>query len=320
MNKSALYPPIRDNHHFHLPVDNIHTLYVEESGEPDGIPVVFLHGGPGSGCEAWHRRFFDPERYRIILFDQRGCGRSTPHASLERNTTWDLVEDMERIRRHLGIEEWLVFGGSWGSTLGLAYAQTHPQRVTGLILRGIFLAREQDIHWFYQDGASHVYPDYWQDFLAPIPEAEHDNLLRAYYTRLTGENEIAGMQAAKAWSTWEGRTANLVPLDSTVGHFSDPYTAKSVARLETHYFVNKAFLEPDQLLSNMKEIADIPGIIIHGRYDMICPVQQAYELHQAWPEADFTIVSDCGHAASEPAIQAALVRATDFMADKLEIE
>ncbi len=319
MNKSALYPPIRDNHHFLLPVDNLHTLYVEESGEPNGIPVVFLHGGPGSGCEPWHRRFFDPERYRIILFDQRGCGRSTPHASLERNTTWDLVADMERIRCHLGIEEWLVFGGSWGSTLGLAYAQTHPQRVTGLILRGIFLGRAQDIHWFYQEGASHVFPDYWQDFLAPIPTEERDNLLRAYYRRLTGENEIAGMQAAKAWSQWEGRTANLVPLESTVGHFSDPYTAKSVARLETHYFINQAFLEPDQLCSKMAEIADIPGIIIHGRYDMICPLQQAYELHKAWPEADLTIVPDCGHAASEPAIQAALVRATDFMADKLEI-
>ncbi|MGB1010666.1 MAG: prolyl aminopeptidase [Thiolinea sp.] len=320
MKKSALYPPIRDNHHFFLPVDNIHTLYIEECGEPEGIPVVFLHGGPGSGCEAWHRRFFDPERYRIILFDQRGCGRSTPHASLERNTTWDLVEDMERIRRHLGIEEWLVFGGSWGSTLGLAYAQTHPQRVSGLILRGIFLAREQDIRWFYQDGASHIFPDYWQDYLAPIPEEERGDLVRAYYKRLTGQNEIAGMQAAKAWSVWEGRTANLVPLDSTVGHFSDPYTAKSVARLETHYFVNQGFLEPDQLINDMPKIADIPGMIIHGRYDMICPVQQAYELHQAWPEADFTVVPDCGHAASEPAIQAALVRATDFMADQLEME
>ena len=319
MAKSALYPPIRDNHHFSLPVDEIHSLYVEECGEPDGIPVVFLHGGPGSGCEPWHRRFFDPERYRIILFDQRGCGRSTPHASLENNTTWDLVDDMERIRRHLGIEEWLVFGGSWGSTLGLLYAQMYPQRVSGLILRGIFLAREQDIHWFYQEGASHVFPDYWEDFLAPIPEAERGDLVRAYYERLTGQNEIAGMQAAKAWSGWEGRTVNLMPMDSTVGYFSDPYTAKSVARLETHYFINRAFLEPNQILKHIDKIRDIPGIIVHGRYDMICPLQQAYELHQVWPEADFTVVPGCGHGASEPAIQAALVRATDFMADKLEI-
>ncbi|MEZ5478842.1 MAG: prolyl aminopeptidase [Thiolinea sp.] len=317
MTLSALYPPIRDNYHFFLPVDATHSLYIEECGEPDGIPVVFLHGGPGAGCEPWHRRFFNPERYRIILFDQRGCGRSTPHASLQNNTTWDLVADLERIRRHLGIEEWLVFGGSWGSTLALAYAETHPERVTGLILRGIFLARPRDIRWFYQEGASRIFPDCWQDFLAPIPEAERGDLLQAYYTRLTGENEIARMQAAKAWSNWEGRTANLVPLDSTVEHFSEPYTAMSVARLEAHYFMHNAFLEPDQLLRDARQLIDIPGIIIHGRYDMICPVEQAYALHEAWPEADFTILPDTGHAGSEPGIQAALVRATDFMADEL---
>ncbi len=318
MTMSPLYPPIRDNQHFFLPVDDIHTLYVEECGEPDGIPVVFLHGGPGSGCEKWHRSFFDPERYRIILFDQRGCGRSTPHAALENNTTWDLVADMERIRRHLGIEEWVVFGGSWGSTLGLAYAQQYPERVSGLILRGIFLARPQDVGWFYQAGAHRLLPDYWQDFLAPIPPEEQGNLLQAYYQRLTGENEIARMQAAKAWSTWEGRAANLLQVDATVDHFSNPHTAMSVARLETHYFVNHAFLEPNQLLLNASRLTDIPGHIIHGRYDMICPLEQAYALHQAWPTADFTIVQDSGHAASERGIQETLVNATNFMADELE--
>lgn len=318
MSHSPLYPPIRNNHHFMFPVDEIHTLYVEECGEPEGIPVLFLHGGPGAGCEKWHRSFFDPERYRIILFDQRGCGRSTPHASVENNTTQDLVADIEQIREHLGIDEWVVFGGSWGSTLGLTYAQTYPERVSGLIVRGIFLARPKDVHWFYQEGANKVLPDYWADFLAPIPASDQGNLLQAYHDRLMGNNEIARMQAAKAWSTWEGRAANLLPMGATVDHFSSPHTAMSVARLEAHYFVNNAFLEPDQLLKNASRLNDIPGHIIHGRYDMICPLEQAYALHQAWPTADLTIVPDSGHAASESGIQAALVKATDFMADELE--
>ncbi|MCB1620079.1 MAG: prolyl aminopeptidase [Thiothrix sp.] len=313
---NRLYPPIRENRHFMLPTGHQHTLYVEECGTPEGIPVVFLHGGPGSGCESWHRQFFDPERYRIVLFDQRGCGRSTPHAQLEHNTTWELVADMERIRTHLGIDKWMIFGGSWGSTLGLAYAETHPERVLGLILRGIFLARPADVRWFYQEGADRVFPDYWKDFLAPIPEPERDDLLAAYHRRLTGQNEIARMQAAKAWAYWEGRAVNLQPLGSTVDHFSNPYTAMSVARLESHYFVNRAFLEPDQLLRDAHRIANIPGMIIHGRYDMICPLNQAYELHQAWPEAEFIIVPDCGHGASEPGIQSMLIKATDFMADQ----
>nr|CAA6830728.1 MAG: Proline iminopeptidase (EC [uncultured Thiotrichaceae bacterium] len=318
MSSSPLYPPIRNNHHFLLPVDDVHTLYVEECGDPDGIPVLFLHGGPGAGCEKWHRSFFDPERYRIILFDQRGCGRSTPHASVENNTTQDLVADIERIRRHIGIEEWVVFGGSWGSTLGLLYAQAYPERVSGLIVRGIFLARQQDVHWFYQEGAGKVLPDYWGDFLAPIPSGERDNLLQAYYDRLMGNNEIAQMQAAKAWAIWEGRAANLLQMDTTVDHFSSPHTAMSVARLEAHYFVNQSFLEPNQLLRDAPRLNDIPGHIIHGRYDMICPLEQAYALHQAWPAADLTVVDGSGHAASEPGIQAALVKATDFMADELE--
>ncbi len=316
---SSLYPAIHENQHFYLPVDAIHNLYVEECGNPHGVPVVFLHGGPGAGCEAWHRQFFNPERYRIVLFDQRGCGRSTPHASLEQNTTWDLVADIERIRVHLGIERWAVFGGSWGSTLALAYAQTHPDRVLGMVLRGIFLCRPRDIAWFYEQdyGVERIYPDYWQDYLAPIPEAERGNMVAAYYQRLTGENEIARMQAAKAWSMWEGRTANLQPKESVVSHFTDPYTAMSVARIEAHYFINNGFFSDDQLLKNASRIAHLPGSIIHGRYDMICPIEQAFALHDVWPNADFTVVPACGHAASEPLIQQALVDATDALLEKL---
>lgn len=310
---SPLFPPILENHHFYLDVGNGHKLYVEECGSPSGIPVVFLHGGPGSGCEPWHRQFFDPEHYRIILFDQRGCGRSKPHASLEHNTTWDLVADMEKIREHLGIKQWMVFGGSWGSTLGLAYAQTHPERVLHLIMRGIFLCREQDINWFYEagQGASQMFPDYWQDYLAPIPEDEHATLVNAYHQRLTGHNEIARMQAAKAWSQWEGRLANLNTKGNIVDFFTNPHTALSVARLEAHYFVNRGWLEPNQLVKEAHKLNNISGVIIHGRYDMICPLQQAYELHQAWSTAELHIMPACGHAASEEPIQQALIRATN---------
>ncbi|MEN9423902.1 MAG: prolyl aminopeptidase [Pseudomonadota bacterium] len=316
---SALYPPIRDNGHFYLPVDDVHELYVEECGVPDGLPVVFLHGGPGSGCEPWHRQFFDPNRYRIILFDQRGCGRSRPHASLERNTTWDLVADMELIREKLGIDQWVLFGGSWGSTLALAYAEAHPARVSGMILRGIFLCRQADIDWFYQlgQGIERIYPDYWQDYLAPIPEVERGDMVTAYYQRLTGDNEIARMQAAKAWSTWEARCANLQQKETVLSHFTDPYTAMSVARIEAHYFINKGFFEPDQLLKNAHKIAHLPGSIIHGRYDMICPLEQALALHKAWSNADFHIIPDSGHAASEAGIQQALVQATDALVEHL---
>lgn len=315
----ALFPPIHENHHFYLQVDDIHTLYVEECGEPNGVPIVFLHGGPGSGCEPWHRQFFDPNRYRIILFDQRGCGRSKPHASLENNTTWDLVADIERIREHLGIEQWAVFGGSWGSTLALAYAEQYPSRVTGMILRGVFLCRPRDIAWFYEQGhgIERIYPDYWQDYLAPIPEAERGAMVEAYYKRLTGENEIARMQAAKAWSGWEGRTANLQPKESVLAHFTDPFTAMSVARIEAHYFIHQGFLQPNQLLRDAQKIAHLPGSIIHGRYDMICPLDQAWALHEAWPNADFHIIPSTGHAASEPLIQQALIEATESLWDKL---
>ena len=312
------FPAIRPYHTQSIAVTPPHMLHVEESGNPDGIPVLFVHGGPGGGTRATDRCFFDPDKYRIVLFDQRGSGQSTPHALLENNNTTALIADIEVIRKTLEIDRWVVFGGSWGSTLSLVYAQTYPDLVMGLILRGIFLCRDQDIAWFYQHGVEHVFPDYWKDYIQVIPEEERDDLLGAFYRRLTGDNELERMAAAKAWSIWEGRAANLLQLDTTVDHFSSPHTAMSVARLETHYFVNQAFLEPNQLLRDVGKLSDIPGHIIHGRYDMICPLEQAHALHEAWPSSNLTIVGDAGHAASEPGIQAALVKVTDFMADELE--
>jgi proline iminopeptidase len=312
-----LYPDIQPYVQHTLEVEPPHTLHVEECGNPSGIPVVFIHGGPGAGCEAYHRRFFDPERYRIILFDQRGCGRSTPHASLENNTTQALVADMEAIREHLKIDKWLLFGGSWGSTLSLVYAETHPERVLGLVVRGIFLCRPQEIRWFYQEGASRLFPDYWQEYLAPIPEAERGDLLNAYHRRLTGEDEMARMAASKAWSLWEGRTATLKPSESVIDHFGAPFTALSLARIECHYFVNDSFLEPNQVLRDAGRLKDIPGVIVHGRYDVICPVENAWQLSQAWPGAKLKIIADAGHAASEPGIINALVQATDDFAEQL---
>lgn len=311
----TLYPEIKPYARYQLAVDHPHELYVDESGSPDGLPVVFIHGGPGAGCDSMSRRFFDPNLYRIVTFDQRGCGRSTPYASLENNTTWDLVADLERIREHLGIEQWVLFGGSWGSTLALAYAQTHPERVMALILRGIFLCRPQDFHWFYQEGASRLFPDYWQDYLAPIPVEERGEMMQAYYKRLTGSDEIAQMQAAKAWSAWEGRTATLRPNPDVVERFHEH--ALSIARIECHYFVNHAFLEPGQLLRDMPKIAHLPGVIVHGRYDAVCPLDNAWALHRAWPNSELQIVRDAGHAAGEPGITDALVRAADELAQRL---
>lgn len=308
---SELYPPIHENRHFTLAVDDIHQVYVEECGVPDGVPVVFLHGGPGAGCEPYHRQLFNPEKYRIILFDQRGCGRSTPHASLENNTTQHLISDMERIREEMGIKKWVVAGGSWGSTLALAYAETHPENILGLIVRGIFLATPKEVHWFYQEGASQVFPDYWQDFLHPIPENERGNLLQAYYNRLTGDDEIARMGAAKAWSLWEARTATLLPHASILEHFGDPHNAMSIARIEAHYFQNDSFLEENQLLKNASRLKDIPGYIIHGRYDMICLMQQAYDLHNAWEGSELFVIQGAGHSAAEMGITAALIKAGD---------
>ncbi len=312
-----LYPEIKPYATHRLAVDKPHQLYIEECGNPDGLPVAFVHGGPGAGCEPYHRRFFDPNVYRIVLFDQRGCGRSTPHAELTDNTTQALVADMEVIRQHLKIDKWVVFGGSWGSTLGLVYAQTHPEAVLGLILRGIFLCSRREIHWFYQDGASRIFPDYWEDYLRPIPEAERGDLVRAYYKRLVGDDEVARMAAAKAWSLWEGRAATLQLSKSVVDHFARPSTALSLARIECHYFMHDSFLEVDQILRNAHRLADIPAIIVHGRYDIVCPVENAWALHRAWPQATLKIIADAGHSASEPGITDALIKATMTLSHRL---
>ncbi len=313
-----LYPPIKSNRQFWLKVDAPHEIYVEESGSPDGMPVVFVHGGPGAGCEEKHRSYFDPGLFRIVLFDQRGAGKSRPHASLENNTTLALVADMERIRTELGIEKWLVFGGSWGSTLALVYAELHPERVLGLVLRGIFLCRPSEIRWFYQEGANRLFPDYWQDFIAPIPETERYDLLHAHYQRLTGDDEVARMRSAEAWSVWEGRTATLTPKKEVVDFFSDPHVALSLARIEAHYFVNDIFLRPNQILNEAHRLKNIPGVIVHGRYDVVCPLENAWDLRRAWPEARLEIVPDAGHSASEPGIVNALIQATIDMHRRLK--
>lgn len=314
---TPLYPEIKPYARHQLAVDDTHTLYIDESGDPDGIPVLFLHGGPGGGCGKYDRRYFDPQKYRIILFDQRGAGRSTPHAELESNNSQALVDDIEKIRAHLNVDKWVLFGGSWGSTLALLYAQSFPEYVSGMILRGIFLCRDQDLQWFYQAGADRIFPDYWADFLQPIPENERSNLIEAYYSRLTGDNELAKMAAAKAWSQWEGRCATLRPNPDVVKSFSDPHTAVSLARIEAHYFINDAFIENNQILNNVEKLEGIPGIIIHGRYDAVCPLDNAYDLHQHWQSAELHIIRDAGHSAQEPGITDALVKATMDMAKTL---
>jgi len=310
----TLFPAIRPYNTFCLPVDSLHTLYVEECGNPKGLPILFVHGGPGAGCNADHRRFFDPEKYHIILFDQRGSGRSTPHAELGSNTTQDLIEDIEKIREKLGIQYWILFGGSWGSTLSLLYAEEHSNRVLGLIVRGIFLCREKDLYWFYQGGAGLVYPDYWQDFIQPIPIAEREDMINAYYQRLTGDDDLVRMSVAKNWAQWEARCATLDPNAELVQQFISPHTAMSLARIETHYFVNRAFIDEGQILHNIDRLKNIPGIIVHGRYDMVCPLDNAYALHSAWPKSQLNILRSAGHSASEPAIVDALVHATNEMA------
>ena len=312
-----LFPSIQPYTTHYIKVDNPHVLYVEECGNPDGLPVVFLHGGPGAGCEEYHRRFFDPEIYRIVLFDQRGAGRSTPHASLENNTTQHLVQDMETLRTHLGIEKWVIFGGSWGSTLGLVYAQTYPEHVLGLILRGVFLCRPKEIDWFYQDGASRLFPDYWQEFIEHIPYKERSDLLHAHHKRLTGTDEIARMASAKAWSVWEGKTATIQHNSAVVDFFSDPHTALSLARIEAHYFVNNSFLRNNQILADAARLHNIPGVLVHGRYDVICPLENAWELSQVWPDAVLEIIPDAGHSAAEPGITDAIIKATIDMAQML---
>ena len=311
-DRRTLYPEIECFRSGRLRVSDLHEIYFEESGNPKGKPVVFVHGGPGGGTEPKQRRFFDPAAYRIVLFDQRGCGKSTPHASLVDNTTWHLVADMEALRAHLGLERWQVFGGSWGSTLALAYAETHPERVSELVLRGIFMIRKQEIDWFYQRGASALFPDAWEGYLAPIPEAERGDLLNAYHRRLTSDDPPARQAAARAWSIWEGSTSHLYVDVDEIERTGEDTFALAFARIECHYFVNGGFFEPEtQLLDGVPRIRHIPAVIVQGRYDVVCPMETAWALHRAWPEADFRLAPDSGHSAFEPGIVHELVQATD---------
>lgn len=310
--RTAPYPPVEPYAVHRLRVSDLHELHVEECGNPQGRPALYLHGGPGGGIEPWHRQFFDPARYRVVLFDQRGCGRSTPHAELRDNSTWDLVADIERIRQHLNIPRWMVFGGSWGSTLALAYAQTWPDAVSAMVLRGIFLLREREVRWFYQEGASWFYPDAWEHFLEPIPAAERDDLLAAYHRRLTSADAGIRLRAARAWSIWEGSTSRLRPSQDLHLRFGEAHFAEAFARIECHYFVNRGFFEHDGwLLDNVHRIRHIPATIVQGRYDVVCPLRSAWDLHRAWPEASLRVVGDAGHAASEPGILQQLLEATD---------
>jgi proline iminopeptidase len=312
----TLYDPIEPFDEGMLAVSSIHTLYYEQSGNPEGKAVVFLHGGPGGGTVPEYRRFFDPATYRIVVFDQRGSGASTPYAELRDNTTWDLVADIERLREHLGIEKWLVFGGSWGSTLALAYAETHPERVKALVLRGIFLLRKKELDWFYQEGADAVYADAWEDYVNAIPVAERGDMVSAYYKRLTSEDEEVRFAAARAWSIWEGSTSKLFPDQNLIDDFAAPEKAVALARIECHYFLNKGFLDSDNyLLENIGKIRHIPTVIVQGRYDMVCPMTSAWDLHKAFPEAELVIVPDAGHSAFEKGNTSALVEATDKFKD-----
>lgn len=312
-----LFPSIQPNRSFFLRVDDLHEIYVEESGNSEGVPVVYLHGGPGSGSNPFQRQLFDPQRYRIILFDQRGSGQSRPHAELRQNTTAHLIEDIEKIREELGVDRWVVSGGSWGSTLALAYAQQYPERVLGLILRGIFLSTRKELDWLYQGGAGRVFPEYWDAFVREIPEGERDDLLAAYHQRLTGDNELVRMKTAKIWSLWEARISTLLPSTSHIDEFRDPRLAMSLARIEAEYFVNRSWLAEGQLLDNMARIAHIPGYIIHGRYDMICLAEQAWQLHRAWPLSELFLVQAAGHSASEPGISTALIDAGNGMLQRV---
>ncbi|MGW4244121.1 prolyl aminopeptidase [Nocardia sp. NPDC004722] len=312
----TLYPPIEPYEKGMLDVGDGQQLYYEVSGNPDGKPAVFLHGGPGGGTSPYHRQFFDPQAYKIVVFDQRGCGQSTPHiadgASLEHNTTWHLVADIERLRTHLGVDAWLVFGGSWGSTLALSYAQAHPERVTELVLRGIFLLRRKEIDWYYNGSAGYVYPDEWEKFLAPVPEAERgQDLVEVYHRLLHSPDAALATDAAVAWSTWEGSTSSLLPHPDRVAETADPRFALAFARIENHYFVNHGFLDEGQLLRDIDRIAHIPGVIVQGRYDVVCPATSAWDLHKVWPASELHIVPDAGHAALEPGITHHLVEATD---------
>jgi proline iminopeptidase len=318
MPQLRLYPPVKPYDSGFLQVSPLHRLYFEQCGNPQGKPALFLHGGPGGGTNAEMRRFFDPRRYRIVLFDQRGCGKSTPHASLVDNTTWHLVADIEQLRQHLGIGKWQVFGGSWGSTLALAYSQKHPQAVTELVLRGIFLLRRSELEWFYQNplGTGSLFPDLWEKYVAPIPARERGDMMAAYYKRLISKNARIRQTAARAWSMWEGATSYLLGDAQRLAQFNDADFAAAFARIECHYFVNRGFLKrEDQLLRDCRRIRHIPTVIVQGRYDVVCPARSAWDLHRAFPEADLHIVPAAGHSAFEPGITSELIAATDRFAE-----
>lgn len=313
-NTRTLYPPIEPYETGLLSVGDGHSVYYERSGKAGGKPAVFLHGGPGGGCSPEHRRLFNPDIYDILLFDQRGCGRSTPHAELEANTTWHLVADIERLRELIGVEQWLVLGGSWGSTLALAYAETHPDRVSALILRGVFTVTKAELIWYYQFGVSEIFPDKWEKFVAPIPEDERADMITAYRSRLTGDDAAIQLEAARAWSVWEADTITLLPSAALAESHNDEQFAIAFARIENHFFFHGAWLEENQLLRDAGKLNGIPGAIVHGRYDMPCAVRHAYELHKAWPAAELHIVEGAGHAFSEPGILDQLIKATDRFA------
>jgi proline iminopeptidase len=310
--RRELYPALEPFRHGYLRVSDVHEIYYEECGNPAGKPAVFLHGGPGAGSDKRARQFFDPRHYRIVVFDQRGCGRSRPSASLIENTTWHLVADIERLRKHLGIDRWLVFGGSWGSTLALAYAEANPERVSEIVLRGIFLLRYAEIRWFYQHGASEIFPDAWEAYRDAIPPDERDDFLSAYHKRLIGSDQRAALAAARAWSIWEASASFLYTNGDNIRKWGEDQFALAVARIECHYFVNRGFLRSEsQLLDDVHRIRHIPATIVQGRYDVVCPATSAWDLHRAWPEADLRIVPDAGHSAFEPGNAHELVLATD---------
>lgn len=312
----GFYPEIEPFETGMLDVGDGHQIYWERFGTKGAKPAVFLHGGPGGATSPSHRRLFDPALYDVILFDQRGCGKSTPHASIEANTTWHLVADIERLRQMIGAEKWLVFGGSWGSTLALAYAETHPERVSELVLRGIYTLTKAELDWYYQFGVSEMFPDKWERFCAPIPENERHEMMAAYRRRLTGTDREEQLRCAVAWSSWEGETITLLPNPDYSDHFYDPEFALAFARIENHFFVHAGWLEEGQLLRDAYKLKDIPGVIIHGRYDMPCPAKYAWQLHKAWPKADFHLIEGAGHAYLEPGILDQLIRATDRFAGK----
>lgn len=311
-SRRSFYPEIPPYDRGRLRVSGLHEIYYEQCGNPEGQPAVVLHGGPGGGISHFLKQLHDPAHYRIVVFDQRGCGQSTPHAELRENTTWDLVADMEKLRRHLGIDTWQVVGGSWGSTLALAYAETHPERVTAVVLRGIFTLRRRELLWFYQRGADAIFPDVWEGFLAPIPEDERHDMIEAYYRRLTGPDESVKLACARAWSQWEGATISLLADDKRVADFGQDRFALSFARIECHYFNHRGFFDSDdQLIANAHRLRWIPGVIVQGRYDVVTPMETAWALHRAWPEAALEIIPDAGHTVTEPGIADAIIRATD---------